>query len=81
MDNMASKAVQALLEEEKISLQLVEPHNHRINGMEQVIQTFKNHFISGLCTTDIIFPLQLWDSLIIQGKTHGNTNTYQFIIS
>ena len=68
MDNMASKAVQALLEEEKINLQLVEPHNHRINGMERVIQTFKNHFISGLCTTYINFPLQLWDSLIIQGQ-------------
>ena len=66
MDNMASKAVQALLEEENTNLQLVEPHNHRINGMERVIQTFKNHMISGLSTTDVDFPLQLWDKITKQ---------------
>ena len=41
------------------AIQFVEPHNHRVNAAERAIQTFKNHFISGLCTTDINFPLHL----------------------
>ena len=32
--------------EEKIQMQLVEPHNHQVNAAEREIQTFKNHFIA-----------------------------------
>ena len=71
MYNMASKSMQSFLEKENIELQLVEPHNHS-NAAEQVIQTFKYHFIYCLCTTDINFPLQLWDALIIQGQQSLN---------
>jgi hypothetical protein len=45
---------------------LVEPHNHRVNAAECTIQTFKDHFISALTTTDSEFPLQLWDKLTSQ---------------
>jgi len=44
-------------------LQLVESHNHRLNAAERAIQTFKDHFISGLRTTDVDFPVQLWNQL------------------
>ena len=38
IDNIASKAVQKYLEEkEKIKIQLVEPHNHRVNAAEWAI--------------------------------------------
>jgi hypothetical protein len=40
-------------------LMLVEPHNHCVNVAECPIQTFKDHFISALATTDSEFPLQL----------------------
>ena len=66
MDNVASKAVQTFLESEDITLQLVEPHNHRVNAAERAVQTFKNLFISGLCTCDDQFPLLLWSKLIGQ---------------
>eukprot|EP00804_Cyclotella_cryptica_P019081 CCRYP_014487-RA/>CCRYP_014487-RA protein AED:0.29 eAED:0.21 QI:0/0/0/1/0.5/0.33/3/0/1151 len=46
--------------------QFVEPNNHRVNAADRVIQTYKNHFISGLCTTDKDWPLQLWDTLTQQ---------------
>ena len=72
MDNVASKAVITFLNESDIDLQLVEPHNHRVNSAERAIQTFKNHFIVGLCTTDQNFPLQLWDELIIQSQDSLN---------
>jgi hypothetical protein len=47
-------------------LQLVEPHNHRVNAAEHAIQTFKDAFIAALATTDSEFPLQLWDRLTPQ---------------
>ena len=59
MDNVASKAVKSYLEEAKVALQLVEPHNHRVNAAERAIQTFKNHFISGLSVGDEKFPTML----------------------
>ncbi len=52
--------------EEECKLQLVEPHNHRVNAAERAIQTFKDAFISALATTDKGFPLQLWDKLTPQ---------------
>jgi hypothetical protein len=47
-------------------LQLVEPHNHRVNAAEQAIQTFMDAFIVALATMDSNFPLQLWDQLTPQ---------------
>ena len=46
IDNVVSKAIKAYLMEEKIHMQLVEPHNHLVNAAEREIQTFKNHFIA-----------------------------------
>ncbi len=66
MDNQATKHIKQFLMEEKCKLQLVEPHNHRINAAERAIQTFKDAFISALVTTDHNFPLQLWDKLTPQ---------------
>ena len=45
---------------------MVEPHNHRVNAAERAIQTFKDAFIAALATTDVDFPLQLWDKLAPQ---------------
>ena len=39
---------------------------HRVNTAERAIQTYKNHMVSGLSTTDVDFPLQLWDKLTEQ---------------
>ena len=40
------------LKKEGCRWQFVEPTHHRVNAAEQAIQTFKNHFISGICTTN-----------------------------
>ncbi len=66
MDNQATKHIKKILTEEECKLQLVEPHNHRVNAAERAIQTFKDAFISALATTDKDFPLQLWDKLTPQ---------------
>jgi len=54
------------LAKKECDLQVVEPHNHRINPAERAIHTFKDAFIAALATTDRDFPLQLWDKLAPQ---------------
>merc|ERR1712155_17519 len=66
INNVASKAVQAYLEDQDVDVQLVKPHNHRVNAAERAVQTFKNLFISGLATCDENFPTFLWSKLIKQ---------------
>ena len=54
------------MHEKQVDFQLVPPHMHRRNAYERTIHTFKNHFISGLCSTDKNFPLHLWERLLPQ---------------
>jgi hypothetical protein len=66
MDNQATKYIKKFLTAHECKLQLVEPHNHRVNAAERAIQTWKDAFISALATTDRDFPIQLWDRLTPQ---------------
>jgi hypothetical protein len=66
MDNQANKHIKKFLTDNDCQLQIVEPHNHQINAAKRAIQTFKAAFIAALATTDIDFPLQLWDWLTPQ---------------
>jgi hypothetical protein len=66
MDNQATKHIKKFLNKNECKLQLVEPHNHRVNAAEHAIQTFKDAFIAALATTDSDFTLQLWDWLMPQ---------------
>ena len=58
-DNTCSKAIQKYITSQNLHYLLVEPNNHRANAAKRAIQTFKNHFISGLFSVGIRFPLQL----------------------
>jgi hypothetical protein len=49
-----------------IDYQLAPLHIHRHNKAERAIQTFKNYFITGLCSVDPSFPLKFWDKLLPQ---------------
>ncbi len=66
MDNECSAAVKKYIKYEKISIQLVPPHNHQVNAAERAITTFKEHFIAALATVDMHCPLQLWDEFLPQ---------------
>ena len=65
-DNQAAEPIKEFMQQQNGTVQFVEPNNHRVNAAERAIQTFKNHFISGLCTTDKDFPFQLWNHLTEQ---------------
>ena len=58
-----------------IKYQLVLPNNHRSKDSERAIQTFKNHFIAGLCIVDNDFHFQLWDRLLQQATINLNSQT------
>ena len=62
-DNQATTPLKEYLAKENCAWQFFEPTNYKVNAAEQAIQTFKNHVISGICTTDVDFPLQSWDTL------------------
>ena len=44
MDNQATKYIKQFLNDNNCKLQLVKPHNHRVNAAERAIQTFKDAF-------------------------------------
>ena len=66
MDNECSKAVERPIRTKKLNIQLVPPHNHRVNAAERAIATFKEHFVAALATIDMNCPLQLWDEFLPQ---------------
>lgn len=68
LDNEASQALKNIINKENIWYQLPPPGNKRKNNAERAIQTYKNHYISGLATVHPDFPLNLWDQLIEHGE-------------
>jgi len=66
LDNEASKLLTDFMTDEQVNYQLTPAGLHHRNWAERAIQTFKNHFISGLCSTHPDFPLNLWDKLLLQ---------------
>jgi hypothetical protein len=66
MDNECSKAVEAHIQSNHMDINLIPPHNHRVNAAKCVIATFKEHFISALATVDRNCPIQLWDDFLPQ---------------
>ena len=64
--------MQVYLEAENVNIQLVEPHNHRVNAAERAIQTLKNHLIAGLSTWDASFPSLLWNKIVPQAQDSIN---------
>lgn len=66
IDNEASALLKSYLTKNDVAYQLVPPNVHRANAAERAIQTFKHHFIAGLCSLDPEFPLHLWDRLLPQ---------------
>jgi hypothetical protein len=68
LDNEASEELKQFNNSKQIEFQLVPPHMHRRNAAERAIQTWKNHFVAGLCSTDTLFPMHLWDRLLEQAS-------------
>eukprot|EP00804_Cyclotella_cryptica_P000709 CCRYP_000992-RA/>CCRYP_000992-RA protein AED:0.49 eAED:0.36 QI:0/0/0/1/0/0/4/0/407 len=68
MDNQCSKAVEKYIRSTKADIQLVNPDDHPVNAAERAIQTWKEHWLSGMGTLDPTCPIQLWCQFIEQGQ-------------
>ena len=68
LNNKCSNDLKLALSKNNLKFQLAPPHQHRRNAAERAIQTFKNHFIAGLASTDPKFPIHEWDRLIPQAE-------------
>jgi uncharacterized protein YgfB (UPF0149 family) len=68
MDNQCSRAGQKYIKSTGADIQLVNPDDHWVNAAERAIQTWKNHWISGMGTLDPNCPMQLWCQFIEQGQ-------------
>ena len=68
LDNEASPNFQRELKANNIELQLASPVSHLRNAAERSISTFKDHFIVGIWSTDLDFPMQNWDRLVEQAE-------------
>ena len=89
MDNEASTTLKLTMTTMNTNDQLVTPGKHRAYNANIAIQTFKNHFIAGLCSVDKDFHLQLWDrllqqatislNLLIQSRTLPHISAYTHI--
>jgi hypothetical protein len=66
LDNECSQELKKAFKKYDVAFQLVPPHIHHANAAERAIQTWKNHFCSGLVTCDPKFPLTEWDLLMPQ---------------
>ncbi len=49
MDIKCSKVVEKHIRANKMNIQLVPPHNHRLNAVERAITTFKENFVAAPC--------------------------------
>ena len=72
LDNEAPYIFIQSLQDKTIDFQFVPPNMHHLNSDEWVIRIFKNYFISGLCSVNPNFPLQIWCRLLYQETTTMN---------
>ncbi len=66
MDNECAQLTKDWVADRHMSLELTPVAVHRTNKAERAIQTWKDHFISTLATTDPDCPLFLWEDFIDQ---------------
>jgi hypothetical protein len=70
LENEAPRVLNIFLTSQEIDFQLTPPHMHQRNTTACAIQTFKNHFIAGICSVDPLFPMKIWDKLLTQALTN-----------
>ena len=64
IDNEACDLLKQTILKQNISYQIVHLYIYLRNSAEISIQTFKDNFITGLCSTDLKYPSQEWYFLL-----------------
>ena len=68
LDNETSSKLLDAFVKNKIAFQKVPPHQKRRNAAERAIQTWKDHFLSGIASLSPEFPIHEWDRLVPQAE-------------
>ena len=58
LDNECSEELRKAFTKYQVTFQLVPLHVHLRNAAEHAIQTWKHHFLEGIGTLDLNFPIQ-----------------------
>jgi hypothetical protein len=66
LNNECSDELKKAFQKNNVDFQRLPPYSHRRNTAERAIQTWKNHFSTGLALCDPKFPLTKWDLLMPQ---------------
>ena len=66
MENECPSELKESTNKYEVDFQLYPPNMHRWIAAEEAIQTYKDHFISELSTTDPNFPISEWDRIMFQ---------------
>ena len=67
-----SRSSQKKIMQERVDYQLVPQNLLRNNAAEKAIGTFKDYFVSILCSCNLNFPMHLWYRLVAQATTTLN---------
>ena len=66
MDNECLKAIKKFIQKEEVDIQLVKPHNYRVNAAEPAVKAVKYLTVLSLKTVDPTCPLRLWCDFVPQ---------------
>ena len=66
LDNENPEGLKQFMHDNNVQYQLVLLNYHRLNLAEKAIGTFKDHFITGMCSLDPNCPRHLWCRFITQ---------------
>ena len=77
LDNKISKGYKEAMEAKGMTWEVVPVGMHRRNVAGKTTQTFKGHLKSIICGVADEFPMNLWDSLILQAELTFISSTSQ----
>jgi hypothetical protein len=77
LDNEALQLLKVYLHDQDINFQLVPTCCHRRNAAERAICSFKDHLISGLCSTDKAFPNAYVGQTAATGHSHTTCSEHR----
>ena len=68
LGNESSKVMEKFMQDQGIGCELIQAHLYWCNIFEDKMKTFKNHFVTRLCSLPPNFPMQLWYKLFQQAE-------------
>ena len=72
LDNKCPAVINKFFKQERVKFQLVPPNLHHNNASEKAIRTFKDHFVTIMCSVDPKVQMHLWCHIVREAVTTLN---------